>query len=358
MTKLNTIYKCLAAGCLALTAALSGCDTIYEESDCVSSYNLIHFKYDYNMKRADAFGSEVERITMFLFDEETGLLVRRVEVDKSELQNGQTLQLDIDPGEYDALVWAGYHEQSFDIDPGFVGVSGALDFHCRLKREEWSDGSAHVTSDLAPVFHGMKHLSLPYSSPSAPHTDSISLVKNTNVVRVVLQSLSGEQVNHEDFEFTITDGNGWLNHDNSLRDPAPITYHPWRTVTGIVDINTNPADAPSGGAVPTTFPETASSRAVLGASLAEFTVNRLLDTNNPRLRVTNRRTGSTVLEVGVRDYALLVKGFYHEAMSDQEYLDRQDEYNMTFFIDENRSWISNIIIINNWRIVRSNVGLH
>ena len=38
-------------------------------------------------------------------------------------------------------------------------------------------------------------------------------------------------------------------------------------------------------------------------------------------------------------------------MSDQEYLDRQDEYNMTFFLNENNEWISSSININGWTIV-------
>ncbi|MFR8641103.1 MAG: FimB/Mfa2 family fimbrial subunit, partial [Phocaeicola vulgatus] len=42
----------------------------------------------------------------------------------------------------------------------------------------------------------------------------------------------------------------------------------------------------------------------------------------------------------------------HE-MTNQEYLDRQDEYNMTFFLDESMKWINTSIIINDW-VVRFN----
>jgi hypothetical protein len=41
-------------------------------------------------------------------------------------------------------------------------------------------------------------------------------------------------------------------------------------------------------------------------------------------------------------------------MEDQEYLDRQDEYNMTFFLDESGNWISSSIIVNSWRVVLNN----
>ena len=67
--------------------------------------------------------------------------------------------------------------------------------------------------------------------------------------------------------------------------------------------------------------------------------------------------GETVLSIPLIDYALLIKGYYNRDMSDQEYLDRQDEYNLTFFLDENNHWISSSIIINSWRVVLSETEL-
>lgn len=74
--------------------------------------------------------------------------------------------------------------------------------------------------------------------------------------------------------------------------------------------------------------------------------------NNPTLTVRHSGTKKVIFSIPVNDYALLVKGYNNKAMSDQEYLDRQDEYNMTFFLDERGKWLSSVIIINNWRIVR------
>jgi hypothetical protein len=44
-------------------------------------------------------------------------------------------------------------------------------------------------------------------------------------------------------------------------------------------------------------------------------------------------------------------------MSDQEYLDRQDEYNMTFFLDEFGNWASSRIIINSWNVILQDTEL-
>ncbi|MEE0863542.1 MAG: FimB/Mfa2 family fimbrial subunit [Alistipes sp.] len=44
-------------------------------------------------------------------------------------------------------------------------------------------------------------------------------------------------------------------------------------------------------------------------------------------------------------------------MGDQEYLDRQDEYPMTLFLDEG-AWGRSQIIINGWRVVINNTELN
>jgi hypothetical protein len=85
-----------------------------------------------------------------------------------------------------------------------------------------------------------------------------------------------------------------------------------------------------------------------------MTTGRLMANARPILVVRNLETNEVVLSVPIVDYALLVKGNYNRAMEDQEYLDRQDEYNMTFFLDESGNWISSSIIVNSWRVVLNN----
>ncbi|WP_455674253.1 FimB/Mfa2 family fimbrial subunit, partial [Phocaeicola sp.] len=94
----------------------------------------------------------------------------------------------------------------------------------------------------------------------------------------------------------------------------------------------------------------------VGVAIAELTVGRLVEANNPILTITNDK-GEKVLSIPLIDYALLVKGYYNREMSDQEYLNRQDEYNMTFFLDENDQWMSSSIIINSWKVILDNVDL-
>ena len=92
----------------------------------------------------------------------------------------------------------------------------------------------------------------------------------------------------------------------------------------------------------------------VGVAVAEMTTGRLMADKRPILVVRNLEEDKVVLSVPIVDYALLVKGNYNRDMSDQEYLDRQDEYSMTFFLDEAGDWVSSTIIVNSWRVVFNN----
>ena len=53
----------------------------------------------------------------------------------------------------------------------------------------------------------------------------------------------------------------------------------------------------------------------------------------------------------------MVKGRYEGVVSDQDYLDRQDKYDVVFFLDENNEWPRTHIYINSWKIVLQNTDL-
>ena len=44
-------------------------------------------------------------------------------------------------------------------------------------------------------------------------------------------------------------------------------------------------------------------------------------------------------------------------MSDQEYLDRQDSYDLVFFLNERNEWLATSIYINSWRVVLSHADM-
>jgi hypothetical protein len=89
----------------------------------------------------------------------------------------------------------------------------------------------------------------------------------------------------------------------------------------------------------------------LSAVLAEFTISRLVVENSPTLVVYKKDRNRKVFSIPLKDYILMVKGKANSGMSDQEYLDREDEFVMTFFLDEKGDWVSSHVVINSWHLV-------
>lgn len=315
----------LMAACASFTACE---DLIYDgEGDCSTSYS-VRFRYDRNMSFADAFGSQVQTVTLCAFGSDGVLDYTKTESAEVISQNGQAMDVnDITPGRYTFVAWAQGENRNADsyllVTPT-VGQTRLADLTARIKRD--ADGG--VDNDLTPLFHGiLTNQDFTALLNGGERTVEIPLTKNTNVVRVVLQNQSGEDLNAGDFRFTITDDNGWMNYDNSLLDDETLTYSAWFQTSGSADINGHTG---------------------VSAVVAELTTGRLMANHEPVLTVSRVSDGKTVLSIPLVKYVLLVKGQHNSGISDQEYLDREDEYDMTFFLGSDGSWISSQIIINDW----------
>lgn len=321
---------------LSVLFVMTACDGIYEdEGDCSVHYH-VKFRYDMNMKFADAFAHEVNSVTLYVLDEQNNVVWQGSEQGETLAQEGYAMEVDVAPGSYSLLAWCGLAGgNSFAVPVS----SRKEDLICSLKREHKLDGTAYVKEDLNRLYHGYLEKQT-FSSEEGTHTFVVPLVKNTNNIRVVLQHLSGEPVDKDKFTFSITDENGMMNWDNKPLSDEPVTYYAWHTDSGTAGID----DVDS---------RTVSS---FSAAIAELTTARLVKEKAPRLKVTNDK-GETVFSIPLIDYALLVKGEYNRRMDDQEYLDRQDEYNMVFFLDEGDRWMDAYIYINSWKVVLQETGI-
>ena len=326
-----------------LGMTMVSCSNILDEEmvDCSIEYR-VKFKYDHNMKFADAFANEVRSVTLYAFDQDGNFVYQRTEQGDMLGEDGYTMPVEVEAGDYRFVTWAGLEgEESFSVPVLTPGVSTIDELTCRMNRiSTRTDGTASVNEDLNPLWHGEVTQHSFTSRAAMVQELTIPLVKNTNNVRIVLQHLSGSPVEVDKFTFTITDENGWMDYDNSLIDDEQLTYYAWRTDDGIAELNADGSRAQTS----------------IGVAIAELTVGRLVLENNPILTITNDM-GEKVLSIPLIDYALLVKGHYNRNMDDQEYLDRQDEYNMTFFLDENNQWVNSFIYINSWKVVLHNADL-
>ena len=310
------------------------------EGDCEVYYD-IRFKYDYNIKYADAFANEVNSLALYIFDEDGILIEKVVTTDKEELSKEDFhIRLELPAGCYTLLAWGGLgEEESFDmLADEEIGRTRIEELQVRMHRAYDDEGRAYSDKDLAPLFHGIMELDV-VSEPGT-YKKTMSLMKNTNVVRIVLNEMSGHAMDSKNFTFEITDHNGLYDYDNTRLDDEAITYKPWYIEEIYAD-----------------FDESSTRSTNINTVLAELTIGRMMATESPILRVLNSQTGEQILRLPLAEYMLLIKGNYHKAMGDQEYLDRQDEYSLTLFLDEGK-WMSTQIVINGWRVVINDTGLN
>lgn len=334
----------LALSMVAAMLGASSCENelIFEgEGDC-GVYYRIRFKYDYNIKFADAFANEVNSVALYVFDENDVLVEEIATTDKEALSSGSfEIPLELEPGKYTLLAWGGLmNEESFDmLAQTETGMTKLQELQVRMHRQYDDQDNAKVSEDLLPLFHGTMPLEV--TSVPGTYTETMSLMKNTNVIRILLHEMSGEEMDADKFIFEINDDNGFYDWDNTLLDDEMITYSTWHQQTGSAEVEDGDVKATTSVSV----------------ALAELTIGRMRAGSSPVLHIRNRETGEDVFRIPVADYALLVKGNYRKNMGDQEYLDRQDEYTMTFFLDEGE-WVSSVVYINSWRVVLNDTGLN
>jgi hypothetical protein len=358
---------------------LAGCGLVYDdEEDCAevepiepTSYT-VRFRYDMNLKFADAFAHEVHAVQLFVMDENDQLIYKDECHDEALLaaeDYEMTIPAEkITPGRsYRLLAWCSGKILN-DCSCYSLDTSGRAADGLAVDLEYDEEDQMAVDDDIHNLYHGMEDNVLFPDTPGKHRVATIDLTKDTNRFVIVLQHLSGSVINTDDFSFRIEANNQRLdewNHivvdgiPNAIDEDDGLTYNveyrPWNVSTASADMEGH--ISLDDGATEVATDDSLSTEGVLNVVVAELTVNRLVTEDDPRLIVTNNTTGEVVFDVPVTDYALMVKGRNNQEMSDQEYLDRQDEYNMTFFLDERDQWFSAYIYINSWRVVLNNNAL-
>lgn len=340
----------MAIAAAAATGLFSSCDSVIydDEGDCDPHYK-VRFRYDYHLKKGDAFPYEVNAVTLYVVDPATGNIVwRKTAAGDSVCTEGFTMDIDgIAPGNYKLMAWAG--DGHLD-SPSFTMGEGEhhTDLTARINRNAGNE----VTGRIDRLYKDLdfEFTEREFTDEQGTHLHTVRLMKNTNDITVVLQHLSGEPVDASRFEYQIVEMNGSMDFDNSIMPDDSICYRPWRTRQGLAD-----------GIVPENMAE-----AKFQSAIADFTVGRLMADQKMWLRIylkpetdapaNSPREGAPagerriVAQIPLVDYALMVKN-NDGVMPDQEYLDRRDDYSMVFFLDDGMRWVSTQVIINSWKIV-------
>ena len=335
----------------AASLFLSSCHSwVYDDQEPCEVKYYMHFVYDMNLKWADAFPSEVSSVNLYAFDENGVFVKEYIGRGEALSQPGYAMELDLEPGKYQFVAWCGLYNdgkdmESFTVEEPEPGVTKIEDLTCRLNTLSNSQYGVYSDKRLYFMYHGYLQEELPEIESDATFDYTMHLTKDTNHIRIILQQLSGDSMVPSEFSFRIEDSDGYLAYDNSLLGDTEITYLDWNKMT-----------AQAG--VPVKNPDGETEISYINGVAADLSVSRMMADHQKEffLTVYNTATGADIItKVPVIQYALLSKEYYELAynhtMTDQEFLDREDEYVLTFFLDENMSWIKNMIYIHSWRII-------
>ncbi len=326
--KLRTL---LSSALVCIAASACG-ELIYDDPEDCPEYR-VKFRYDWNMKYADAFAHEVKAVTLYVLDPQGSIVWSASESGEALAAGDYSMVVKVPAGKYDLLAWCDADEfGTYSFGKGSLKT----DLTCSLNSKSSGDAPAYVDTDLDRLYYG--YLSAAdFSAKKGKVTVTLGLKKNTNSFKVVLQHLSGAPMDCDKFDFSISADNALMDWDNSLLPSTEVEYRAWSVYSGYIDLGTRSE--------------------ALNVAIAELSTGRLVKGHSPRLNIRLKASGETVLSVPLIDYALLVKGRYNEGLDDQEYLDRQDEYDMVFFLDEADRWVDSFIYINSWKVVLQHTEL-
>ena len=348
-------------GMLAVSAfVLTACDsTIYDyEGDCDPHFK-VGFRYDMNMKFVDAFSTEVKSVSLYVFDS-TGKFVKSFESTVDAMaSNNYMMDVDLAPGKYSLLAWCGLNDglHSYDVPSLTPGSSTMEELKNTLKRQAADDGTA-VVGEIDQLYHGIANADFP--DEEGVHIAIVPLMKDTNRVKVVLQNLSEDSaMGVDDYKIFITAENGKLDYDNSLMKDELLTYVPYYTQEGASEIIVTTRADEDGEA-----DQPASDGKQYNLLMSEMNLSRMVKNwQTPyKLHITDA-DGNNIITVSLVELFLLVKGKEYQSMDDQEYLDREDDFNMTFFLyssgsEEKPTYVGAEIIINDWKVVLQDTELN
>ena len=300
----------------------------------------LNFKYDYNVKQADAFGSEVRNLHVYVFDAD-GKFVTVQDTAASMFGSEYSMNIaGLDTGMYKIITMA-YDRQVVPATDNFVlptlvpGESTESDLHARL---QYTGGES--STQFAALYSGEQTIYLDGKFAFA----TVPLKKLTNSYRVILMPYTSgdESFVTNNFDIRIDGYATWLNWDGSLRQAGDITYRPYNEG---MDIYEGAPDDPSPIDKALTF-DLCSSR--LFAQNAQ---------HDSRLVITDRRSGQVVFNHSLPWLLSLYGGSERlKDWSTQEYLDRQDHYTLMFFFDANYNFYARIKV-NDWVVNLSEVDL-
>ncbi len=342
---------------VALLGGLTSCSAVYDDLEECPRGVTMRFIFDYNLEFANAFPSQVDCLSVYIFDAEGKLVERRVETSEVLADEDWRMTVDLPAGDYRAVAYGGMECElsSFNHTTPGHEVRTLEDLEVLINDSHIGDADNAPAAPLHDLFHGA--LDFTVHEGTDYENVTVAMMRNTNHLRLVLQHIDNSPVDYKDFKFEVIDDNVRFTHSNDVVPHRVVTYTPWSAgnsyagMAGNPDAEGKPALAADEGLpVQVAYAEISMSRLMYDSSHVWTKADGETRTG-PRLRITNVNDGHTVADLPLNNYLLLMKSDYFNKMDNQEYLDRAYRHNMVFFLDsETESWVRLNIVVGPWTV--------
>lgn len=333
MSILKQTYTALLALLVPAVVTLTSCDAFHEDLQPCPQGVRLRFVYDYNMEYANAFPSQVDCLTLLVYDNE-GKYVQTFTAGRPDTSDEDwRMTVDLPAGAYNMLAYGGM--DCDDASFRFSAAPAEIDMQNLEIYLPTTLITEPVGTDLHPLYYGSLEVTVPETGNEYTEA-TVYMMKDTNDIRVLLANENGLPTIAEDFVFTITDNNTRFNYLNDIISTDDVTYRPW--TKGSSDVGLLPDDEPA------------------TVAWAEFSVPRLMNGSDATLTVTSVEDGKKVLSIPLVNVLLLLKSEHYTAMGAQEFLDRQSRWNLTFILTNDGLWAGVSIIINDWVVRINNIS--
>lgn len=334
--KRNDILRSIRAALaiIPLAAMASSCGMINEDLPECNQGARIQFIYDYNMEYANAFPSQVDCLTVLFYDTDGNFVTSRTASAPEISAEDYRMTVDLPAGEYTIVAYGGMdcEKSSFHFTEKATKAEYAQKFEDLEVQMNASAITSPVGTPLHKLFYGKAGINI--QQDALNYTDAtVKMMRDTNSVRILLQQINGEPVKDADFVYSITADNTLFNYLNDVVPTTPTVFYPYDR--GEINVGENQFGT-----------ETV-------MAFAQFGLSRFLADDKTTLTIKTVKDDKTVMNIPLTRYLLAFRDQYKENIPPQEYLDRENTWNLIFFLDSDYRWIQVSIMVND-HIVRIN----
>lgn len=382
-------------GLFILALGLSSCDDniIYEKPDPNCHYGIdLRLVYQYHLEPgANSFPANVDCVSVLVFDNEGNYLKTFSETTDILKDENYRMHLPLDKGTYQLYVYGGLtcEHPTFNFSPDWLQATKATgtpaDIKVTLPLDENGESNKllhNMDERTGGLFYGAHTVTITDDDWQIDHrTETVYLMKDTNNIQVILQELAyPSQIDYNDYDFRIVDDNFVLDGNNKAVSIATDDFQPQyryhaaqNRIAGYIDgMDGNHGDAALQN------PEN-----LVQVACVEFSTSRLFwdpeHVKNSRLIITSKKEKDkqgnyvTIIDIPLITYLTATMGFGNQFIKgygpnenvdpdkrrvpmEQEYLDRQSNWTLMFFLQKN-VWVSVRVVVNGWIVRENNIVL-